>query len=72
MQRFSCNLILLTTRFINFFKLFFRVVIHNDVELPGPTGLGEEESPEPGALLLQDHWDPVFYRNVWMAPRGRE
>lgn len=45
------------------------VVIHYDVELPGPTGLGDEESAAPGPLYLQDHWDPVFYRNVWLVPR---
>ncbi|MBW2241332.1 MAG: DUF1080 domain-containing protein [Deltaproteobacteria bacterium] len=45
------------------------VVIHYDVELPGPTGLGDEESAAPGPLHLQDHWDPVFYRNVWLVPR---
>ncbi len=46
------------------------VLIHDDVEIPGPTGRGEDESPEPKPLLLQDHWDPVFYRNVWMLPRS--
>ncbi|MAE96123.1 MAG: hypothetical protein CL910_15815 [Deltaproteobacteria bacterium] len=45
------------------------VVIHDAVELPGPTGLGDAESPEPGALYLQDHWNPVFYRNIWLLPR---
>ncbi|MCP3984014.1 MAG: DUF1080 domain-containing protein [bacterium] len=44
------------------------VVIHDDVELPAPTGLGDEESAEPGPLHLQDHWNPVFYRNVWLVP----
>ena len=42
------------------------VVIHDDVEISGPTGRGKAESPDPNPLLLQDHWDPVFYRNVWM------
>jgi hypothetical protein len=45
------------------------VLIHDDVELSGPTGRGKDESPAANPLLLQDHWDPVFYRNVWMVRR---
>ena len=45
------------------------VLIHDDLELPGTTGGGDPEGPEPGALHLQDHWNPVFYRNVWVLPR---
>ena len=45
------------------------VLVHDDVELEGPTGLGDAESPEPGALLLQDHATPVFFRNVWLLPK---
>ena len=41
--------------------------IHEDVEIPGPTGGGDDEGPEPGPLHLQDHWNPVFYRNVWIV-----
>jgi hypothetical protein len=46
------------------------VVIHDDVAIDGPTGRGDPEGPDPRPLLLQDHWDPVFYRNVWLLPRG--
>ena len=45
------------------------VVIHDRVALTGPTGRGEPEGPEPGPLLLQDHWNPVVYRNIWLVPR---
>ena len=45
------------------------VVVHDAVELAGPTGRGEPEGAEPGPLLFQDHWNPVVYRNVWLVPR---
>lgn len=44
------------------------VPIHEDVELPDKTGGGDPEGPEPGPLYLQDHWNPVAFRNVWMRP----
>lgn len=54
------------------------VLIHNDVEVPGPTGSaigGPERAERPiqlGALRLQDHGSaaegPVRYRNIWIAP----
>ncbi len=45
------------------------VVIQDKVALAGPTGRGEPEGPGPGPLLLQDHWNPVVYRNLWLVPR---
>ena len=44
------------------------VVIHNNAELQSPTGgaVGADES-QPGPLLLQDHGNPVSYRNVWLV-----
>jgi hypothetical protein len=45
------------------------VVVHDAVELAGPTGRGDPEGPDPGPLLFQDHWNPVVYRNLWLAPR---
>ena len=45
-------------------------VIHEDLELPMKTfgGLpGDEEAT--GQLYLQDHSDPVRFRNVWILPK---
>ncbi|MCF7708295.1 MAG: DUF1080 domain-containing protein [Verrucomicrobia bacterium] len=43
------------------------VVIHENLEIPGPTGgaLNENEQ-EAGGLMLQDHGNPVQYRNIWL------
>jgi hypothetical protein len=44
------------------------VVVHDQVELEGPTGAGAEESPDLLPLRLQNHGAPVVYRNIWLAP----
>jgi hypothetical protein len=45
------------------------VVVHEKVEINGPTGGGKKEDPSGGAIQLQGHGNPVFYRNVWIVPR---
>jgi hypothetical protein len=45
------------------------VVIHNDVELANKTGGGQPEGPQPLPILLQDHGNPVHFRNVWLVQR---
>jgi len=46
------------------------VVIHDDLELPKgtPGGVGGE-SPDPGPVFLQDHGNPVRYRNIWIVEK---
>ena len=44
------------------------VLIHDDVEVPNKTGVGQEEGPEPGPILLQDHGNEVWFRNLRIVP----
>ncbi len=49
------------------------VMIHENVELPGPTGGGENANlDKPGPLLLQDHGNPVQFRNLWVLETAAE
>lgn len=45
------------------------VKIHDHYEIPSKTGAGKPEDPNPLPILLQDHNDPVRFRNVWILDR---
>ena len=45
------------------------VLIHDKVEIDGPTGGGKKEDPSGGAIQLQGHGNPVFYRNIWVLTK---
>jgi hypothetical protein len=49
------------------------VVIHQDVELPADRGTRAapvKPGPEPGPIYLQDHGNPVRYRNIWVVDKN--
>jgi hypothetical protein len=43
------------------------VTIQNYVDIPNKTGGGKQEGPDPLPILLQNHGNPVEFRNVWMT-----
>lgn len=46
------------------------VVVQNNIEADhATTASPQKESPEPGPLYLQDHGNPVRYRNIWVLPK---
>jgi len=45
------------------------VVVHDQQEIRGPTGGGKPEGPTPGAIQLQGHGNPVFFRNIWLVKK---
>ena len=45
------------------------VKIHDNVELPkGTTAAPVKEGPESGPIYIQDHGNPIRFRNIWLVP----
>jgi Domain of Unknown Function (DUF1080) len=42
------------------------VIVHNNLELENKTGAGSQEGPNPLPILLQNHGNPVHFRNIWL------
>jgi len=42
-------------------------VVQQDTEVPDSTRLGDPEAPGSAPLRLQDHWNRVRYRNIWLT-----
>ncbi len=46
------------------------VVVQNDTEIDhATTAAPVPEGPTPGPIYIQDHGNPVRYRNVWISPK---
>jgi 3-keto-disaccharide hydrolase len=45
------------------------IVIHDDQELPKGTPGKDPEGPEANGLYLQDHGNPVAFRNIWVVEK---
>ena len=46
------------------------VVIHDKLQLPGSTpGGGQRDESKPGSLFLQNHSNPVHFRNIWIVEK---
>ncbi len=48
------------------------VLVHKNVELPkGTTAHPTKEGPTPGPIYLQNHGNPLKYRNIWVVRNER-
>ncbi|HEY8750981.1 MAG TPA: DUF1080 domain-containing protein [Tepidisphaeraceae bacterium] len=45
------------------------VIVQDHYEITAKTGAGAKEGPTPGAIQLQGHNNPVFYRKVWVIAK---
>jgi hypothetical protein len=45
------------------------VVIHDNFEIDGKCPGGQNETKDPGPIQLQNHGNPVFFRNIWVVEK---
>ncbi|MEZ6126510.1 MAG: DUF1080 domain-containing protein [Planctomycetaceae bacterium] len=43
------------------------VLVHDHFDVEHKTGAGQQESPHPYPIRLQNHKDPVRFRNIWIV-----
>lgn len=47
------------------------VVVHDYASIPSKTGAGLAEGPQGLPIKLQDHGNPVVYRNIWLIDKDQ-
>ena len=45
------------------------ILIQDNVEVPNKTGAGQQEGPNPAPILLQEHSNEIWFRNIWIEPQ---